>query len=46
MVLATPSEVKHLRPPALGAFQIVLVAVEDPSAPPVHVVALQALFVP
>jgi len=36
----------HLRPLALGAFQIVLVAVEVPSAPSVHVVALQAVFGP
>jgi hypothetical protein len=36
----------HLRPLALGTFQIVLVAVEVPSAPPVHVVALQAVFGP
>ena len=46
MVFATPAEVMHLRPPALGARQIVLVAVELPSAPSVHVVALQEVFGP
>jgi hypothetical protein len=45
MVIA-PLEDMHLRPPADGIFQIVLVAVEVPSAPPVHVVALHAVFAP
>jgi hypothetical protein len=46
IVIATPLVDMHLRPLALGAFQIVEVAVEVPSAPPVHVVALQAVFGP
>lgn len=46
MVMAAPVEDMHLRPLALGAFQIVETAVEVPRAPPVHVVALQAVFGP
>jgi len=46
MVLVTPLAVMHLRPLALGAFQIVFVADEVPSAPPEHVVELQAVFGP
>jgi hypothetical protein len=46
IVIATPLEDRHLRPLALGARQIVETAVEVPSAPPVHVVALQAVSGP
>jgi hypothetical protein len=46
IVIAVPLEDMHLRPLALGARQIVETAVEVPSAPPVHVVALHAVFGP
>jgi len=46
IIVIAPVEDMHFRPPALGARQIVLVADDVPRAPPVHVVALQALFGP
>lgn len=45
MVMAPEADI-HLRPPALGARQIILVDDDVPRAPPVHVVALQAVFGP